>query len=330
MKKKIIVLVLVFAILGLLYFVFTLEKGGFISNKKSELLNKEKTVSEFTNGGYMNGDIIVKDLNDETLLRVNQNSHLFVDSDSEIENREAFIAIHCEPGQFPATTDKPEEYYDDLVALVEKSDEYDIKLTLAFNPQWAQYFLANPIYLTEVRSWEANGHEIALHHHGPHHGAWNGYTDQEGYETEGKYIGTVEDMMDWLNQIPLGGQIYSAIVGGEGDELLDWPTGVVYAANGGALSGEDLMSPVLLEERNGQEVKAVRHAIYGTNSPVSISLMDIDVLHQTTDITEVMGLVWHANNYADLPTQIAIEELYEYLSTTNIEVKTLSDILSAR
>ena len=85
--------------------------------------------------------------------------------------RTAFVAIHLEPGSDARTTERPAQYWQTLVNLIETADEHNVTLTLMFNPQWATHILANQTKLDLLRSWEAEGHEIAAHHHSPSYGS---------------------------------------------------------------------------------------------------------------------------------------------------------------
>lgn len=114
-----------------------------------------------------------------------------------------FIAIHCEPKSERAIPDN----YLILQEMVAYADEYNMKLTIMFTPQWADYIVADSTRLDEVQAWMANGHEVAAHHHSIFHGSWDGYTDfsQEEVEAEGNnyrwYLGTLNDYMDALYRV---------------------------------------------------------------------------------------------------------------------------------
>lgn len=122
-----------------------------------------------------------------------------------------FIAVHNEPYHRPNGRQQIEESYAILREMVERADEYNIKLTLMFSAQWAEYIAESPERLAEVRSWKERGHEIAAHHHDIYHGSWDGYTNysQEAAEAERVerrgfsegYLGTLDDYMQKLKKI---------------------------------------------------------------------------------------------------------------------------------
>lgn len=116
-----------------------------------------------------------------------------------------FIAIHNEPIHgSPNQQEAIAQSYQILKEMVKKADEYNIKLTLMFTPQWADYISESSERMAELELWKKQGHEIAAHHHGLYHGNWDGYTDYTKEEAEtqrmkqGKappeeYLGTFND-----------------------------------------------------------------------------------------------------------------------------------------
>ena len=236
----------------------------------------------------------------------------------------ALISIHMEAGSNPSTTDYPALHWRDLVNLIALADEYNVKLSLVFNPQWATYILDDEEKLTLLRSWEANGHEIGLHHHGPHHGGWNGYTDQEEYKDDLKYVGTIEDMMNLVNQLPLSGQVLVAGIGAEEDVDYDWPEGIIYETDGGADPEEDILSNPSINTYNGHTVISLRHAQYQVGK-MSLSLEEIESYLQEPETEKYMGIVFHEKNYAEDPSKI--EDLFQLFQEYNVEVKTVQEIM---
>ena len=122
-----------------------------------------------------------------------------------------FIAIHNEPYNQQNGSDLIERNYLILTQMVERANSYNIKLTLMFTAQWADYIAESPTRLSDLRTWAEQGHEIAAHHHSIYHGNWDGYTDylpkealaqrnKQGKKGE-KYFGTLEDFITSLEQI---------------------------------------------------------------------------------------------------------------------------------
>lgn len=88
-----------------------------------------------------------------------------------------FFAIHNEAYNMPNGEKNIESDYVTLQEMIRKADEYNIKLTIMFTPQWAEYISKSNERLKELKKWKAKGHEIAAHHHGIMHGNWDGYTN---------------------------------------------------------------------------------------------------------------------------------------------------------
>lgn len=123
-----------------------------------------------------------------------------------------FIAIHNEPLPDLRRTDMPtlEESYMTLKRIIAKADEYNIKLTLMFTAQWADYIALSSERQADLVSWKKAGHEIAAHHHAASHALWDGYTDfseakvREIRLSMGRnesYRGTMTDFMNTLKSI---------------------------------------------------------------------------------------------------------------------------------
>ncbi len=236
-----------------------------------------------------------------------------------------FIVIHLESGNDPQTTLYQKKYWSALVDLVALADTYDVSLTLEFNPQWATYILEDSEKLTLVRSWEAKGHEIGVHHHGPHHGSWNGYTNEVEYIDNPQYIGAIDDMMELLNQLPISGKIVTGGISTDEDKDFDWPDGILYNIDGGMNGVDDLLSSPTQDTFAGNEVISLTHAQYATDGKIAVSLQDIDKALGRADDGEVLGIIFHEKNYAEHPEDI--EELFQLFQENNVEVETVSEIL---
>jgi len=157
-----------------------------------------------------------------------------------------FVAIHNEPYHFPGGEVKLAEAYNTLRRMVAEADRYDIKLTLMFTAQWADYISGSPERMAELVSWKNRGHEIAGHHHSIYHGNWDGYTDyseeeaevqriEQGIEPE-EYLGTLEDYINKLRK--LNPDIKSGCMNEEHDKRA-MPEAIVYGTcSGFACCGE--------------------------------------------------------------------------------------------
>jgi hypothetical protein len=96
-------------------------------------------------------------------------------------NKYTFVMIHFEAG-YKGRLDNdlpiglPEKYrimdfgwqeylFETAKKLVQKADDYGFHLTLAFNPQWAEYILLDSSRINIIKQWQEQGHEVAFHHH---------------------------------------------------------------------------------------------------------------------------------------------------------------------
>ncbi len=239
------------------------------------------------------------------------------------DSKDAFIVVHMEPGGQPDKDDYVIEHWPSLVDLVAEADSHDAHLTLLFNPQWASYIVEDDARLELVRSWEENGHELGLHHHGPHMKNWNGYTNQNVYQNHPDYVGNVLDMMKIVNQLPASGQVMTACIGGGEDEDVDWPKGVKHETNGASL--EDLISTPEVVDNDGQFVLKLTHHLFNPSSINGSSFEDLIEATSGMQAEEVMGIVFHANNYTqDADTY---DLLFDVLQQEGVDVITVSEIL---
>jgi len=71
----------------------------------------------------------------------------------------AVFVVHCEP-----LNAVPRSFLD-LLDMVVKADQQQVRLTIDFTPPWAQMILANPGFLNSVTQWQQAGHELGVHHH---------------------------------------------------------------------------------------------------------------------------------------------------------------------
>lgn len=241
------------------------------------------------------------------------------------ENVDVFIAIHCEPGSDPLSTGYAALNWPSLVDLVGSAATHNMKLTLLMNPQWAKYIIEDEHRLALVRVWELNGHELGLHSHGPHMNSWNGYTNQEQYFNSPDFMGTMDDLMYVVNQLPASGQMVTACIASENQEH-DFPAGIIYETNGGANKFDDLWSMPTQYTWNGQGVLRVTHARYAASfSEVNIDLQQMSKILDANESDEIMGIVFHCFEYADNPAPY--KTLFKLLDERGIHTNTVSDIV---
>jgi len=131
------------------------------------------------------------------------------------------LVVHNEPN--PA--DIP-EFYHKLEELINKANDYHMKLTLMFTPPWVDFLLENNERASNISKWKSEGHEISVHHHGPSLNYWDGYSPlledealadrrecckhkasldnisiEEACATGNSYNGTMEDYMKKMQKL---------------------------------------------------------------------------------------------------------------------------------
>jgi hypothetical protein len=211
-----------------------------------------------------------------------------------------------------------------LVEMVAAFESRGHRLTLEFQPQWAEYALAHPEALEQVRNWEANGHEVAFHHHGLDHPAWDGFTSDPSKARHTHYRGDMAFALSLVSQLSANGQIRTA---GMTDEDTDWPAGVIYATGGQGLSGETIVSTPHNATYNGQVVTEVAHRAYGLtqqNGP-NVSLHEIQQAIESAGPGQVLGLVTHPFDFA--ANRDDFDALFEMVEHFDIKFAAVSAML---
>ncbi len=232
----------------------------------------------------------------------------------------AHIGVHMEIEKDITGFSYQEKYWPVLVDLVALADQYNIKLTLKFIPQWAGYIIIDDKRLSLVRTWEANGHELAVHHHGPSHVHWDGYTDNPNWKDDRRYLGSIDDMMKLLNQLPVSGQMLTS---GQTDEDTDWPDHIIYETE--AVPGQGcclLSSP----QRRDNGILLLYTMPYKIDKSGEVSLEDIEDAISTIKDGQYLGITLTDAGFAAHESDV--EKLFILLDSHNVDVQTTKDILS--
>ena len=268
-----------------------------------------------------------------------------------------FFAIHLDPGTNPGdngvpSADRPIEYLGALTRLVEKADQYDHKLTLMFTPQWAYHVASEncllPIHdslppgsysyrnelldscLSLFRAFEAWGHEIAIHHHpkdAPN--SWDGYSDNTDHMTDEDYLGTTNDLLDIVAEIPTGG--ISSIRSGT---LEEYPTNAYnlkfMSARGPTAyvnpeERGDLASTPCVWSGDGPFVWRLRMRALELDS--ILELQSAHVQLSDSEVTYTAGFVTHAKDTDGLSSALS-DALFAEISARGITFEGLSTVAS--
>jgi hypothetical protein len=269
--------------------------------------------------------------------------------------RYGYLAVHLDPGgssTAPGTSEpnpsRGIEYFANLVALVEAADIGKHKLTLMFTAQWAAHVLSptcelpgavdSSLYtyrdtevvtcLELVRAFESYGHEVSFHHHPKGvKASWDGFTNDPPPHPPG-YLGSVDDLMAWGAQIPVGGidTVRSGTL--EEDPALHsirftgarGPTPYIGAEDLG-----DLVSQPCAWLENGNAVWRFRMRTY-TKGFADIRA---EAAAAYTDLREVpgpwtIGFVTHAKDVDGALGEY--ETLFSWLSESEIQLEGLSSV----
>jgi hypothetical protein len=250
--------------------------------------------------------------------------------DQEVDQEvDFFIAVHLDPVMEAGeqeTTLRPERYWESVADTVVAADEHGLKLSLLMNPQWGTFLLENEKLLSLARTWEANGHELGMHYHGPQMGAkWSGYSNQKKYFVDPNFQGMTVDAMRIMNQIPADGQVKTCTVN-DADAPFEYPEGMLYSTDGGLYGYDDLVSTPEALTLNGQEVFQVLHAKYGEGGKDAVTLEEIKQAIEEVEEGEVIGIVFHDKAFGEDPTDILA--LFEYLDEIELVTKSIKELLS--
>ena len=246
--------------------------------------------------------------------------------------RISFFEVHLEPGNAKG------EMFNALRELVDLADQYKVKLTLLFTPQWVEMILEDDKKISMVHKWQQNGHEIGGHHHGPSVCSWDGYTNLDPASQEfknrqnkvpcpkfvrakEKYLGNMDDYMKLLSKL---GQIKTITMS---DEDVDWPEGPVYAAGGRCL--RNAISKPRLVTFNGRQIYKLSSVTFLAKKTVLGQLITIDALKN--EYLSYKEGVFGINGKIGIKNNINLyRQWFEFLREQDPEMgqaKTISEIL---
>lgn len=248
---------------------------------------------------------------------------------TNVQLRGAFLSIHLEVSSNQVIA----QAWPQLASLIEEANGRDFDITLMFSPQWATYVYDNDL-LNIVHQWEDAGHEIALHHHGPSHATFDGYTNDRSRitpsPTPGRqpYQGTMLDLIALMLPLSQQGMISASMT----DEDIDWPAGFRFNAstpeNGGP-SKEGLLSSPALVNYVGQPVVQISKSGYAIerldSTNRSVNLTDIENGLQTAISNQLMGLV--INDDTLINQLDRVWDLFDLLDQYQVQLQTLRVLL---
>ena len=280
-----------------------------------------------------------------------------ITDETEVMNDSAnsFVMIHFEAGykgrlNNDLPIDIPVEYltmdfgwqeylFETAEKLVQKADYYDFHLTLAFNPQWAEYILLDNEKINTVRLWQEKGHEIAFHHHSLNHPDWNGYSnDPNAINNPIPFLGNVDAGLEFVKNLSNQVSVTTAMIGGL---PIDMPlsyenyTEELIFTGGNQFSSFELYGPLrsLIPTKvikdNGSRVIRVTHRQLTTTSndyTVEEALNIFKAEYNNIQDDEIYGLVFHCYDY--LKAEDSYNSWFEFINNNGDNIKTVNEVIS--
>ena len=237
-----------------------------------------------------------------------------------------FVMIHFEAGykgrlDNDLPIDIPEEYhtmdfgwqeylFETAEKVVQKADNYGFHLTLAFNPQWAEYILLDNAKINTVRLWQEQGHQIAFHHHSINHPDWNGYSnDPNAINNPIPFLGNVDEGLDFIRNLAVPASVSTAMIGGLPIDLplsYENTSENLIFAGGSQYSSFELYGPLRslkphnVIKNNGAKITWVTHRqlTNGLNDftvDEALEIFKTEYINMQND--EIYGIVFHCFDY---------------------------------
>lgn len=243
-----------------------------------------------------------------------------------------FYAVHME-AQPRSNYEYQKKYWPRLIELVKFADNYNMKLTLLFNPQWAEYILEDKNKFNLIKAWQANGHEVGLHYHLVTHNDWNGYTNRKELTTAPIYRGTVKEMMKLITMLASPYKVESACCGldiatevnptksggfpvaSRFIDEIDFPEEIIYDIDG---FHDGTTKPLEFIFR-GKKRYHLRHLPVITSEYTERALSDIKMANSD----EIVGIVTHESDY----NLAGIEKIFRYCKENKIQIQTVHKIM---
>jgi hypothetical protein len=284
-------------------------------------------------------------------------------NDAGLSKRSHFIMIHLEayhkgptdPDFSSTILDVPSPFRDEPLGyqryvwpavqqLVADADEFGFKLTLAMNPQWSDFILADSTREALVQSWRQVGHELAHHHHPANHPDWNGYTNDASLSHDPLFLGTVSAGYDLVARLVPTGTLRTAMIGGLPEDMpIDsWKrvNGQIVLTSGNQFDsypdGPEPLAPLRpFEDPKPPElgdpegtIVVLNHRELGTTNHRTIEEAIEAYQHQYLGLQpdEVFGLVFHGFDY--LKARDRILPWFEFVAEEGGSVKTIHEIVA--
>ncbi len=273
----------------------------------------------------------------------------------EHESKSTFVMIHLEAGykgriDNNLPIDIPQEYmtmdfgwqeylFDTAKKLVQKADDYGFHLTLAFNPQWAEYILLDNDKVNSIKEWQEEGHEIAFHHHSISHPDWNGYSNApDAINNPIPFLGDVDSGLDFVKNLALPTDVTTAMIGGL---PVDMPQSyenttkdLIFASGNQYNSFEEYGEPRSLKpykviKNNGGKVTYITHRQLTSilkEFTINEALKIFKTEYNNIENDEIYGIVFHCYDYHE--TEETYNDWFEFIKNSGDTIKTINEVVS--
>jgi len=229
----------------------------------------------------------------------------------------SFLSIHFEVGDHTESLEHQALFWPTAIDLLSLANRYSNKLTLQFNPQWAEYIVQDRSKLDLLRIWQRQGHEIGLHHHGYDHGDWNGFTNRPNKKDDPRYRGNIKDMMELMRSLI---HPYPICTGTISDEEYDYPHEIKYDTEGiHVCHARSIPKQVTLGNNNN--VIQVGMAFLSFEGVIESFKCE----YKRSNENEIFGLVTHEKDFAINPT--IIEDWFKFLRAEGQALKSVNQII---
>jgi len=276
------------------------------------------------------------------------------DTDSPGPGTYTFVMIHLEAGYKARIEDNliielPPEYlamdfgwqaylFETAQDLVQKADDHGFHLTLAFNPQWAEYFLLDGARADTVRQWQEREHEIAFHHHAYSPPDWNGYSNDPIALGDSLYLGDVDAGLDFVRSLATPASVTTAMIAGLPMDMPqsydDTAEDLIFTGGNQYDSFEKYgelrsLRPTKVLNSGGGTVVRVAHrqlTMTSTAIPIQEALDIFKAEYSNMEHDEIYGIVFHCFEY--LEDAAAYDEWFEFIENSGDSVRTVSEVVS--
>lgn len=242
-----------------------------------------------------------------------------------------FFLIHFETG----ATDQPwtrnisldsdvrnlkyqEALWPTAVKLVDLANQYSFHLTLAFNPQWAEYILKDPAKVQIVKGWQQQGHEVAFHYHSFEMDDWCGFSDDRSDRVlhDLRYRGTLPDGLGFVRELASPQEVVTG-------------TTLLIHTGGGKDNPSDARKKPEIIPMWGKQVPFFSHGRLMVNGappnwqPIDY-LKEFKQEYAKTQEDEAFGVVIHCHDFHY--RQDVVEQWFRFISSQGDSIQSVNEL----